>query len=149
MHSIYGVTCLQVYSYYVDGCSGDSKALKVFVAILMCVCQYALSSLLTREGSGQLTRYIWHSSRTLCIGISSRTSATTHNSSSSYGAFPDHQYPFSIHKAQEYGCGSRGRLSSYRFSARVNAIYPASHMMLTRIFQILCLAYIYACVQCS
>jgi hypothetical protein len=31
------VTCLQVYSYFVDGCSGDSTALKVFVVALMCV----------------------------------------------------------------------------------------------------------------
>jgi hypothetical protein len=31
------VTCLQVYSYFVDGCSGDSTALKGFVVALMCV----------------------------------------------------------------------------------------------------------------
>jgi hypothetical protein len=36
-HRVYGVTCLQVYSYFVDGCSGDSTALKAFVVALMCV----------------------------------------------------------------------------------------------------------------
>ncbi|EJD50439.1 hypothetical protein AURDEDRAFT_58227 [Auricularia subglabra TFB-10046 SS5] len=33
--AVFGVTCLQVYEYYTENCSGDSKLLRLFVAGIM------------------------------------------------------------------------------------------------------------------
>jgi hypothetical protein len=84
---VYGVTCLQVYSYFVDGCSGDTTALKVFVVALLCVSHHqdAEAPRSDQEGSVVSTPCISLLQHTCCTGCSSRTSAITIRSHSSFG----------------------------------------------------------------